>query len=306
MKAEGDGVSEFDHAVGAGAGERCVSARVDGEVAVIMIDHPPVNGLAHGVRSGLVAAFDAARRDAKVRAIVLAGAGRGFSAGGDIKEFGTPAATAWPALSMDVHPVIEACEKPVVAAMHGLAVGGGLETAMVCHYRVAAGDTKVGLPELKRGVIPLSGTQRLPRALGVARAIDLILGGELVPARTLGDGALFDRLIEGDPQTVLSAAIAFARERIGASPPPRIRDRPVPDADPAAVLAVARTRLAADDRIGREALDAIAAAVESPDFDAGMAIARAIYDRLVASDEVRRQRDRFFADRKKGTGGIKA
>lgn len=276
---------------------------IEGEVAVITMDNPPVNGLRHGVRRGLVEAFETARRDPQVRAIVLAGAGRGFSAGGDIREFGTSAATAAPALSLHVHPAIEGSEKPVVAAIHGFAIGGGLETALVCHYRIAAGDAKLGLPELKLGVIPLSGTQRLPRVLGLAGAIDMILGGEILPARGLDDGALFDQLIEGDAEAVLSAALALAREKIGAYPLPLIRHRPLPDADPAAVMAAAHARLAPDDDMAREGLNAIAAAVEAADFDAGMAAARAIYDRLIASEAVRNQRDRFFAARDNDTAG---
>ena len=274
-----------------------VAYRLDGEVAVITLDNPPVNSLAHPVRQGLVGAFDAARRDPRVRAIVLAGAGRGFSAGGDIKEFGTPLATAAPALSLHVHPVIEGSEKPVVAAIHGLAIGGGLETAMVCHYRVVAGDAKVGLPELKRGVIPLSGTQRLPRALGVATAIKLILGGELVPARTLTNGVLFDRIVEGDAAAVLAEALRLARARMDIRPLPLIRHRSMIEPDAAAKLAKARARVPACEVVAREALRAIAAAVDSSDFDAGMAVARGIYDALVNSDDVRRQRDQFFAER---------
>lgn len=274
-----------------------VSYRIDGEMAVIAMSNPPVNGLAHGVRRGLVEAFEMARCDPQARAVVLCGAGRGFSAGGDIREFGTPAATAAPALSLHVHPVIEGSNKPVVAAIHGFAIGGGLETALVCHYRIAAGDARVGLPELKLGVIPLSGTQRLPRALSLARAIDLILGSEILPARELGGGRLFDRLIEGDAEQVLVAAMAFAREHIDSQPLPLIRSKPVPDADASAVLAAARARLAPDDVMARETLNAIAAGVEAADFEGGMAAARAIYDRLIASDEVRKQRDRFFAAR---------
>jgi len=272
-----------------------IAYRVEDEVAVISMDNPPVNGLSHRLRQGLVQAFKAARSDPQVHAIVLAGAGRGFCAGGDIREFGTPAATAAPALSLHVHPLIEDSEKPVVAAIHGFAVGGGLETALACHYRVAAGDAKVGLPELRLGVIPLSGTQRLPRALGLATAIDIILGGELLPARELDDRALFDQLIEGDAQAVLSVALALAREKIGVRPLPRIRHRLLSEADPAAVIAAARARLAPDDVMAREGLNAIAAAFEAVDFDTGMATARAIYDRLIASEVVRKQRDRFLA-----------
>jgi 3-hydroxyacyl-CoA dehydrogenase len=279
-----------------------VKYRLDGDIAVIALDNPPVNGLSLAVRQGLIAAFERAQREPLARAIVLHGHGRGFSAGGDIREFGTPAATAVPGLSLHVHPVIEGSAKPVIAALHGLAIGGGLETALTCHYRIAAGDTKVGLPELKLGVIPLSGTQRLPRVLGLQRAIDLILGSELVLARTLADSALFDRVIEGDATQVLSEAITFAREHIDTRPLPLIRHRPVPDADPQAILATARACLTEADAVAHEGLAAIAAAVESTDFDAGMRAARAIYDGLVGSKAVKEQRDRFFAERDPGKG----
>ena len=279
---------------------QAVEYRVSNGIAVITMNNPPVNGLNHPIRQGLVDAFKQARGDSTVKAIVLAGAGRGFSAGGDIREFGTPAAAAAPALSLHVHPVIEDSEKPVVAAIHGLAIGGGLETALVCHYRIAAADTKVGLPELKLGMIPLSGTQRLPRVLGLARAIKMILGGELRLARELADTALFDQVIEGDAAAVLDTAIVFARGKIGTAPLPLIRHRPLPDVDAAQILAAARARLAtqdADNFMAREGLNAIAATVETSNFDAGMAVARAIYDRLVATDEVRKQKERFFAAR---------
>lgn len=276
---------------------QAVEMHLDGSIAVISMNNPPVNGLNHPIRQGLVTAFETARSDPRVEAIVLTGAGRGFSAGGDIREFGTPAATAAPALSLHVHPVIENSEKPVVAAIHGLAIGGGLETALVCHYRIAAGDTKVGLPELKLGTLPLSGTQRLPRVLGLQKTIDLILGSELCRARDLADSALFDQVIEADGPAVLAAAIAFARTRIGVTPLPLIRHRPIPDRDPVAVLAAARSRITDEDFMAREGLNAIAAAVESADFEAGMAVSRAIFDRLITSEFFIKQRDKFLAPR---------
>lgn len=274
-----------------------VSYRLDGDIAVIALDNPPVNGLSRAVREGMIPAFEEARRDPRVRAIVLHGVGRGFSAGGDIREFGTPTATSAPRLAVHVHPVIETCPKPVIAALHGFAIGGGLETALVCHYRVAAADTKVGLPELKLGVIPLSGTQRLPRVLGLQRAIDMLLDGELILARALADSPLFDRVIDGDATRVLREAIAFARAHLDIRPLPLIRHRPVPDADPQAILAVARARLTEADTVAREGLAAIAASVQSADFDAGMEAARIIYDGLAGSNTVKEQRDRFFAER---------
>jgi len=280
-----------------------VEYRVQDEVAVLTMNHPPVNGLCLEVRRGLVDAFEAARRDPQVLAIVLNGCGRGFSAGGDIREFGTAAATAAPALSLHVHPVIEASLKPVVAAIHGFAIGGGLETALVCHYRLVAESAQIGLPECKLGVIPLSGTQRLPRVLGLARSIEFILGAQISPANTFAGTALFDRIVEGDEQKVLCLAIDLARGKIGSKSLPLIRRLPLPDHDTAAILADARTRLAYGDAIERECLDAIAAAGETTDFEAGLAAARAIYDRLVASDEVSRQRDQFFSSRQNSPAG---
>ncbi|MCP3715371.1 enoyl-CoA hydratase-related protein [Paraburkholderia sp. CNPSo 3281] len=270
---------------------------VEDDVAVVAMSHPPVNGLGLGVRRGLVAAFEAARHDPEVRAIVLKGCGRGFTAGGDIREFGTAAAAAAPALSLHVHPVIEASEKPVVAAIHGFAIGGGLETALVCHYRLVADNAQIGLPECRLGVIPLSGTQRLPRVLGLAKSIEFILGTQIVSASTFAGTALFDRIVEGDEQHVLRLAIELARAKIGSAALPLISRLPLPDHDPVSVIAKARARLACGDAIESKCLDAIAAAAESADFEAGLAAARTIYDRLAASDEVSRQRDRFFKSR---------
>jgi 3-hydroxyacyl-CoA dehydrogenase len=277
-----------------------VEYRVDDDVAVVTMNHPPVNGLGLGVRRGLVDAFEAARHDTRVRAIVLNGTGRGFSAGGDIREFGTPAATAAPALSLHVHPVIESSEKPVVAAIHGFAIGGGLETALVCHYRLVAQSAQIGLPECKLGVIPLSGTQRLPRVLGLARSIEFILDAQIARASTFSGTALFDQIVDGDEQQILRRAMQFARAMIGTASLPLIRKLPLPDRDPHSIVAVARARLAGGDAMQIECLNAIAASAESPDFEAGLAAARAIYDRLVASDEVSKQRDRFFSSREDG------
>lgn len=279
---------------------RQVDYCIDGEVAIITMDNPPVNSLNQGVRAGLVEAFTAAREDPGVRAIVLSGAGRGFSAGGDIHELGTPAGTAAPALSREVHPVIENSAKPVVAAIHGLAIGGGLETALVCHYRIVAGDTRIGLPELKRGVIPLSGTQRLPRIMGMAAAIEFILGGEIVPARQLARYPLFDQIVEGDK--VMPSALAFVRgprvaKDLRQEKLPLIRHLAIPDPDPAAVIQAAFDRLTPDDLVAREGLHAIAAGVDVASFDEGLAAAAAIFERLVTSDQVRRQREAFFATR---------
>lgn len=280
-----------------------VRYHVTDDVAVLTIDHAPVNGLGHSVRLGLVEAFEHAIGEPLVRAIVLTGAGRVFSAGGDIREFGTAAASAAPALSLQVHPVIEDCPKPTIAAIHGVAMGGGLETALVCHFRVAAADTKIALPEIKLGLIPLSGTQRLPRAIGLDAAIDLILNASSKLAREFAPATLFDAIVDGDAPHVMAEAVRFARDvanRLAAGlidRLPRIRDRTIRDDDSSFILARARASAVEAGSIAVAAIEAIAAAVEAENFDAGMARARSVYDRLSASDEVRKQRDRFFADR---------
>src|SRR5688572_19946975 len=140
---------------------KTVRTRMQGTVAVVTIDHPPVNCLSHAVRRSLWKALVSADTDDNVHAIVLAGEGRGFCAGGDLREMGTAAQQAWPAIGRDLLPRIEACGKPVIAATHGFAIGGGLELALACHYRVARRDTRVGLPEMKHGVIPPTGSQRM-------------------------------------------------------------------------------------------------------------------------------------------------
>jgi 3-hydroxyacyl-CoA dehydrogenase len=277
-----------------------VGYHTSAEVAVITLDNPPVNGLNQGVRSGLVESFQRALADSEIRVIVLTGAGRGFSAGGDIHELGTPAATASPALSLDVLPLIENSTKPVVAAIHGMAIGGGLETALVCHYRIVATDARIGLPELKRGVIPLSGTQRLPRIMGLTAAIDFILGGELIPAGQLSKFPLFDQIV--DSGQVMQAALAFARgprvaQDLERGTLPLIRHMAIPDPNPAAVMRAAFDRLTPGDFMGREGLRAILAGVEAESFDEGLASARAIFERLVTSDHARQQRDSFFKSR---------
>jgi enoyl-CoA hydratase len=263
-----------------------VSLSVRDGVGFIRIDNPPVNGLSLEVRRELLAAFGRAEVRADVRAMVLHGAGRGFSAGGDIREFGTPAATADPGLSLHVHPIIEAFTKPVVAALHGFAIGGGLETALACHYRVAEETTKLGLPEGRLGLIPLSGTQRLPRAIGLKRALDVMLSGETYRAADFAGTALFDKITaQGEG---LDAAADLA---LSVTARPLVRDLAPPRDGAADILQAAR-----DLAPGQGALiDAIAAGIEADDFEAGLGQARAIYDALVAATEMAEARNAFFA-----------
>jgi 3-hydroxyacyl-CoA dehydrogenase len=166
-----------------------VTLRRDGGVAVIVVDNPPVNALRREVREGLTRLIAEARDDPSVDAVVLACAGRTFIAGADITEFGKPPP---PPRSVDITGTIDSTAKPVVAALHGTALGGGFEVALACHYRVSAPNTKVGLPEIKLGIIPgAGGTLRLPRLIGVDKALRMILSGDPIPAaEALRDGVI--------------------------------------------------------------------------------------------------------------------
>src|SRR5436190_3540062 len=195
-----------------------VDYRVERAVAVIAFASPPVNALSHAVRAGISAALARAQPDPTVGAVVLTGAGGLFSAGADIREFGTPASLSEPSLGQLVDQV-ETAAKPVVAAIAGTCLGGGLELAMAAHYRIARADAKLGLPEVKLGLLPgAGGTQRLPRLVGVERSIELIVGGEPVPAKALAGTALLDHVVDADP---LAAAVDFAAsEEVTTRPPP--------------------------------------------------------------------------------------
>ena len=182
----------------------------DGAAAVITFSNPPVNSFSHAVRSALLDALDRAAADDGVRAIVLAGAGSLFSGGADIREFGTPAARAAPQLR-DIIAACEASAKPVIAAIGGLCLGGGFELALGCHYRVARADARVGLPEVKLGLLPgAGGTQRLPRLVGVATALNMILSGERVPARDARE----DRAVRARRRRRSGARRGRARRRV--------------------------------------------------------------------------------------------
>ena len=167
-----------------------------GPVALLLIDYPPVNVLGAAVRAGLARALASALADDGAQAIVIACAGRTFAAGADIAEFGAPMSE--PSLQ-SVFAAIESAAKPVVAALHGTALGGGLELALACHYRVAVADAKMGLPEITLGVIPgAGGTQRLPRIIGALAALDMIIAGNPIDAATAHRIGLVDAVVAGD------------------------------------------------------------------------------------------------------------
>ena len=195
--------------------------RYDDDVAIVTIANPPVNALSHGVRAALQDVLVRAGGDAAVSAIVIACAGRTFVAGADIAEFGKPPRE--PVLT-NVIATIEAIGKPIVAALHGTPLGGGLELALACHFRVAAPGTRLGLPEIKLGIIPgAGGTQRLPRLVGMDKAMAMILSGEPIGAAEAHDAGLVDDVVTGD---LLTAAVAFARRAAAERRPLRlVRDR---------------------------------------------------------------------------------
>jgi 3-hydroxyacyl-CoA dehydrogenase len=279
-----------------------VTCSLTGDVAIVEIDNPPVNALSHGVPEGLVAALTQAAADDGVRAIVIAGAGRTFVAGADIKDL---EAAAWDQTlePPDIHPLlaaIEDCPKPVVVAIHGIALGGGLELAMAAHYRVAARDARVGLPEANLGIIPgAEGTQRLPRLVGVERAIELIVTGKLISAVEAHEIGLIDQLIEGD---LRAGAVEFARRVAadGAHRKTRERTDRLVSADAAAPLLEAGRALARKVRPHQTApliaLDAIEAAVTTP-FARGRLVERQLAITSVRSPQCRAFVHGFMAER---------
>src|SRR5436305_5115485 len=193
-----------------------------GGIGVITVDNPPVNALSPGVPQGITAAIDEGNADPAVKAMVLIGAGRSFIAGADIRQFGRGPATPPP--TRRHYDVSDQSPKPIVAAIHGYALGGGLETALACHYRIAVPSAKVGLPEVQIGILPgAGGTQRLPRLTGPKAALEMITSGRHVSATEAQKLGIIDELVpEGQ---LRKAAIAFARKIADKRPLPVIRER---------------------------------------------------------------------------------
>ena len=271
-------------------------------VAVITLDNPPLNGLNHELRSGVAAGIDRASADALVAAVIIIGAGRAFSSGADIREFNTPNATAEPALRTVIR-IVEASSKPVIAAIGGLAMGGGLELALGCHFRVATPGAKIALPEVKLGLVPgAGGTQRLPRAIGVEAALNMIVSGTPVPSEQFMGTLLIDEIIEGPflENELLQGALAFARKVVAERRPlTRLRDVNIefPNAD--AFFQFARNSvgaLAKNFPAPLKCVDAVAAAVTKP-FDEGLKFERELFTQLVQTPESRALRHAFFAER---------
>ena len=262
-----------------------VHSQRHGPAAVLTIEHPPVNSLSQPMRHALWTALEEADADEGVTSIVLTGAGRGFCGGGDLGEMRSPLQQAWPGISNHLLPRIEACRKPVIAALHGFAVGGGLELALACHYRVAQCDTRLALPEIKHGVIPPSGSQRMPHAIGVDRSLEMIVFAQYERADAFAGTALIDRLCDND---VVAAAVEFAVQLDPAIAPAGtlLRHRPLARRESEACVAAWRERLRAMPQASalmRYCVDAVEYAVHAQSFDSGLAAAKRLHGQLAAA-----------------------
>jgi len=271
-----------------------------GTIAVITLDQPPVNSLGHALRQHIVSDLERAQADPAIHGVVLIGSDKAFCAGADVSEFGTPAQMAHPLL-LDVLARIEACTKPVVAAITGVALGGGLELALACHARVALESASLGLPEITLGLIPgAGGTQRLPRLMGIPTAWSLVQRGAPQSAKQLASSGLLDQVV---PANLLEAATALATTLAddhadGTTALPRARDRTL-DADTAKTfLDEQRSGLNARQRMQpaySALIDALAAACGP--FDTGMQRERELFLELLASTPAKALRYQFFAER---------
>jgi 3-hydroxyacyl-CoA dehydrogenase len=273
--------------------------QVRGGVAVIALDNPPVNGLGLDTRKGLVDGIEKAEADASVKAIVITGVGKAFSGGADINEFGTPKTMAEPNL-MTLIATVESTSKPVVAAIHGVCMGGGLELALGCQYRVAAPGAQIGLPEVKLGLMPgAGGTQRLPRVLGVEAALNMIVTGEPVKSELLAaqpGQKLFDRMIDGD---LMEGAVAFAHEVADERPLPLVRKLAVSHPNAEAYLQFARNTVGAMSKnfpAPLKCVDAVAASLDKK-FEEGLAFERQLFATLMLTPESKALRHAFFGER---------
>jgi 3-hydroxyacyl-CoA dehydrogenase len=268
----------------------------ENDIGVIVVDYPPVNALGPGVADGIVDALNRGNADPEIRAMVLIGAGRSFIAGADIRGFGTGRKRA--PLGSRTYDVMDRSAKPVVAAIHGYALGGGLENALGCHYRIAVPSAKVGLPEVQIGILPGGGgTQRLPRLVGPKVALDMITSGRHVPApEALALGILDEVLPEG--ADLRSSAVAYARRIADIRPLPRVRDRQVPAYDPGLFDATRKAiaRRARNQKAPYRCIEAVEAACTLP-FDEGIARENEFFAELENSDEARALRYAFFAER---------
>jgi 3-hydroxyacyl-CoA dehydrogenase len=279
------------------------SYEVRGDVAVITLNNPPVNGLSLATRKAVVDGLEKAEADAKVKAIVITGAGKAFSGGADIRELGKPEALAEPNLPSLIK-AIEALAKPVIAAIHSVCMGGGLELSLSCHYRVGAAGAQIALPEVKLGLLPgAGGTQRLPRAVGLETAMNMIVTGEPVKSELLAQQPgqkLFDKLVDAD---VLPAAIAFASDvaakHAKGEPLPLVRNLKVTHPNPDGYFGFVRTTVGAMSRnfpAPLKCVDAVEASLKKP-FEEGLRAEREAFVALMMTPESKALRHAFFGER---------
>jgi len=266
-----------------------------GDIGVVIVDNPPVNALSPGVPEGIVKHIDAGAADPAIKAMVVIGAGRSFIAGADIRQFGK----GRPPLTRKPYDAYEQSSKPIVAAIHGYALGGGLENALACHYRIAVASAKVGLPEVLIGLLPGGGgTQRLPRLIGPKAALDLLVSGRHVPAPEAAELGILDRVVPSDADLKLEA-IKFANEISDKRPLRLIRDlvaklpegEDIFEAKKKEISRRARNQIAPYNNI-----KAVQAAVEMQ-FEDGLKRERELFEELVNSNESKALRYAFFAER---------
>ena len=281
---------------GDGQGEKpLVRFDVEDGVGVITIDNPPVNAIAPGVRDGIVEAVEKGEADPNVKAMVMIGAGRSFIAGADIRAFGKPRTTP----RRTTYDALDGSKKPVVAAIHGYALGGGLEIAQACHYRIAVPTAKVGLPEVLIGILPGGGgTQRLPRLIGPKAAMELIVSGRHVPAAEAKQLGIVDAVVPG--KDLRKEAIAYAKGVAAKLPPPRVRDMTakLAEAQPGMFDAMRKSiaRKARNQKAPYACIDCVEAATTMP-FDEGIKFERQKFSELENADEAKALRYAFFAER---------
>ena len=275
--------------------------KVHGDVAVISLNNPPVNGLGLSTRQAITEGVEKAVQDASIKAIVITGHGKAFSGGADIREFGSPKATQEPNL-LSVIAQIENCAKPVVAAVHTVAMGGGLELALGCHYRIAAPGASIALPEVKIGLLPgAGGTQRLPRVLGVEPALNMIVSGEAIKSEMLAmlpGQKLFDKM-SASAESLMDEALKFAREVSATRPLPRVRDLPCKHPQGDAYFQFTRNMvkgMAKNYPAPPKCVDAVQAATKKK-FDEGMVIERELFMNLMWTPECRALRHLFMSQR---------
>jgi 3-hydroxyacyl-CoA dehydrogenase len=267
----------------------------DGEIGVIIVNYPPVNALGPGVSEGIIDSLNTANADPAIKAIVLMGDGRSFIAGADIRGFGTGRKRA--PIGERTYDVLDASPKPVVAAIHGFALGGGLENALACHYRIAVPSAKVGLPEVLIGILPGGGgTQRLPRLVGAQTALEMITSGRHVPAPEAASLGIIDEVFP-DGANLRDSAAAYASKIADVRPLPRVRDKTV-TADPGIFDAMRKSiaRKARNQKAPYHCIAAVEAACTLP-FDDGIRREAALFAELETSDEAKALRYAFFAER---------